>query len=560
MSKFWQQLMNIWNRLEIAQKATIVLAGLGAVVLVVALGYGATRPSYQLLARDLPKAKAAEIAAYLEQKGIPYQVVDRETAILVPGQFIYKLRNELAQQDMIGEAGKGFELLDKGGFMESTFREHRTYDRAVAGELERSFREIPGVRSARVIIDRPAPSPFINDSEGKPRASIKLDVAPGSRLTDRQVAGVIALTAGAVAGLDHGRIEVMDNGGLLTPKAADTSAAMAQTTLEAEIAREAHLTRKAQEQLDAILGPGRGQVKVSVKLDFAKRSESSVDPTKSAALTERTTTTDKKTPVGGAGGVAGSAPNVENEGRPAASAPQLASETSEEAQTAFFVGQKKVTLEDEVGRIRGMTVSILLPFKDAEVDELDAKGKPTGKKVMSRVPYPSEDQKRFESIVLGAIGFEAAKDIVAKIEGAQTMNVRFSSTVQSMDLYQPPADSVAQAGVTLPVALPGGLADWIGYGLVGLVAIVLLGVARGQLRRSHAAWAEAESRAREADDAVKAKHKKKELPPEEDDPDAEIREAVKSRRNELKENIKKAVIEDPNSAAQIVKRWLYEQG
>jgi flagellar M-ring protein FliF len=556
MSKFWQQLMHIWSRLEIAQKATIVLAGLGAIVLIAVLSYGASQPSYQLLARDLTRAKSAEIAAFLEQQNIPYKIVDRDTAVLVPSQHIYRLRNELAQQDMLGEAGKGFELLDKGGFMESTFREHRTYDRAVSGELERSFREIPGVRSARVIIDRPAPSPFIGDDGAKPRASIKLDVASGSRLSERQVAGIIALTAGAVAGLDIDRVEVMDNSGLLTPKQADTSAAMAQNTLEAEIAREAHLTRKAQEQLDLILGPGRGQVKVNVKLDFAKRSESSVDPTKSAALTEKTTTTDKKTPVGGAGGVSGTQPNVENEGRPAAATPQLAHETNEEAQTAYFVGQKKVTLEDEVGRVRGMSVSILLPFKDTEIDELDAKGKPTGTKIKSRVAYTAEEQKRFESIVLNAIGFESAKDIVAKIEGPQTMSARFSSTVQSMDLYQAPVESVAQAGVALPIALPGGLSDWISYGLVGLVAIVLLVVARGQLKRSHNAWLAAESRARAADDVVKAKNKANEP---EVDPDEEIKQVVKSRRNELKENIKKSVIEDPNTAAQIVKRWLYEQ-
>lgn len=556
MSKFWQQLMNIWSRLEIAQKATIVLAGLGAIVLLGVLSYGATQPSYQLLARDLPRAKSAEIAAFLEQQNIPYKVVDRDSAVLVPSQHIYRLRNELAQQDMLGDHGNGFELLDKGGFMESTFREHRTYDRAVAGELERSFREIPGVRSARVIIDRPTPSPFVGSEEAKPRASIKVDVAKGTRLTERQVAGIIALTAGAVAGLDHDRVEVMDNNGLLTPKQTDSSAAMAQTTLEAEVAREAHLTRKAQEQLDAILGPGRGQVKVSVKLDFAKRSESSVDPTASRPLTEKTTTTDKKTPVAGAGGVAGTQPNVENEGRPAAGAPQLASETSEEAQTAYFVGQRKTTLEDEVGRIRGMTVSVLLPFKDAEVDELDAKGKPTGTKVKSRVPYTAEEQKRFESIVLNAIGFEAAKDIVAKVEGAQTMGARFSSTVQSMDLYQPPVDAVAQAGASLPIAVPGNVADWISYGLVGVVAVVLLGVARGQLRRSHAAWAAAEAKAREADDAQKAKHRAEQP---DVDPEEEIKQVVKSRRNELKENIKKAVVEDPNAAAQIVKRWLYEQ-
>jgi flagellar M-ring protein FliF len=556
MSKFWQQLMNIWSRLEIAQKATIVLSALGAIALISVLSYGASQPSYQLLARDLTRAKSAEIAAFLEQQSIPYKIVDRDTAVLVPSQHIYRLRNELAQQDMLGEAGKGFELLDKGGFMESTFREHRTYDRAVAGELERSFREIPGVRSARVIIDRPSPSPFVGDEEAQPRSSIKLDVAKGIRLSERQVAGIIALTAGAVAGLDHSRVEVMDNNGLLTPKQADTSAAMAQTTLEAEMAREAYLTRKAQEQLDTILGPGRGQVKVSVKLDFAKRSESQVDPTKSAALSEKTTTTDKKTPVGGAGGVSGSQPNVENEGRPAASTPQLASETNEEAQTAYFVGQKKTTLEDEVGRIRGMSVSILLPFKDAEIDELDPKGKPTGKKVKSRIGYTVEEQSRFEKIVLNAIGFEAAKDIVAKVEGAQTMGARFSSTVQSMDLYQAPVESVAQAGASLPIALPGGLADWISYGLVGLVAIVLLTVARGQLKRSHTAWAAAEAKSREADDADKAKHQAAEP---DVDPEEEIKLVVKGRRNELKMNIKKSVIEDPNTAAQIVKRWLYEQ-
>jgi flagellar M-ring protein FliF len=477
--------------------------------------------------------------------------------VLVPSQFIHRMRNELAQKDMLGEAGKGFELLDKSGFMESTFREHHTYDRAVSGELERSFREIPGVRSARVIIDRPAPSPFVADDEGKPRASIKLDVAKGSRLSERQVAGIIALTAGAVAGLDHDRVEVMDNTGLLTPKAADSTAAMANTTLEAEMAREAHLTRKAQEQLDTILGPGRSQVKVSVKLDFAKRSESSVDPTKSLALTEKTTTSDKKTPVGGTGGISGTAPNAENEGRSAASATQLASETSEETQSAFFVGQKKMTLEDEVGRIRGMSVSILLPFRQAEIDELDAKGKPTGKKVQSRASYPQEEQARFEKIVLNAIGFEAAKDIVAKVEGSTNLAGRFTSTVQSMDLYQAPTtEAVAQAGVALPLALPGGLGDWIGYGLVALVALVLLIVARGQLKRSHAAWAAAEARSREGAEAENAKRKENDP---QVDPEEEIKAVVKSRRNDLKANIKKAVLEDPNSASQIVKRWLYEQ-
>jgi flagellar biosynthesis/type III secretory pathway M-ring protein FliF/YscJ len=101
--------------------------------------------------------------------------------------------------------------------------------------------------------------------------------------------------------------------------------------------------------------------------------------------------------------------------------------------------------------------------------------------------------------------------------------------------------------------MPGGLADWIGYGLSGLVAIVLLIVARGQLKRSHQAWAQAEAKARQEESEIKAKVKP-EPPPDE----GKVQEEARSRRVELKDQIKKRVMDDPNSAAQIVRRWLYE--
>jgi flagellar M-ring protein FliF len=280
MSKFWNQLVSVWAKLEIAQKATIVLAGTGCLALLIALVFSASRPDYRLLAKGLSRSQVAEIVSYLEANHVPYSVIDNESAIMIPSASLYKVRNELAQQDMLGDGAKGFEILGKSSSMwESTFSEHKTYDRAVSGELERSFRELNGVRSARVLIDRPQPSPFIGDDSAKPKASVKLDMKPGMRLTDRQIAGIIHLTAGAVAGLSTDRVEIMDGSGLLTPKAADSGAGLAQTTLEAEVARETYLTRKAQEQLDAVLGPNRSQVRVSVKLDFTKRTEASSDPT-----------------------------------------------------------------------------------------------------------------------------------------------------------------------------------------------------------------------------------------------------------------------------------------
>ena len=129
MSKFWQQLMNIWSRLEIAQKATIVLAGLGFLILVASLSYTASQPDFRLLAKGLSKAQVAEIVANLESNHIPYKVADNESAVMVSSQYLYKTRNELAQQDLLGDGSRGFEILGKSSSMwESTFSEHKTYD------------------------------------------------------------------------------------------------------------------------------------------------------------------------------------------------------------------------------------------------------------------------------------------------------------------------------------------------------------------------------------------------------------------------------------------------
>src|ERR1043165_8444126 len=257
MSKIWQQLRAIWGRLEAPQRATIVLVMLGANGGVLGLRYPASRPDSRMLVSDLGKGQVAEIVAYLNSNNVVYQLADRDTTIVVPGKDLYRLRNELAERELLSDGSKGFEILAKGNMWDSTFTEHKTYDRAVPGELERSFRELSGVRSARVLIDRPQPSPFLGDDSAKPKASIKLDMAQGKRLTDRQVAGVLRLTAGAIAGLQPERVEIMDNHGLLTPASPDSSAMMAHNPLEAESARDTYLTRKAQEQLDAVLGGGR---------------------------------------------------------------------------------------------------------------------------------------------------------------------------------------------------------------------------------------------------------------------------------------------------------------
>ncbi|GDY12810.1 flagellar M-ring protein [Planctomycetota bacterium] len=555
MAKLWQQVSSIWARLEVAQRATIVLALIGAVALAGVLFYAASQPSYRVLASGLTKAQVAEIVAHLDQGNVKYELADHDSSILVPSSELYRLRNELSQREMLSDGSKGFELLDKSGMFESSFREHRNYDRAVAGELERNFKEITGVETARVLIDRPQPSPFVDDVSAKPKASVKLHLRSGVRLSDRQVAGIIHLTAGAVAGLAPERVEVMDDHGRLTPDAPDSQAAHASTALEAEIAREAHLTRKAQEQLDTVLGPGRSRVKVSVRLDFTKRAESSTDPTISKALEENTQTSDEKTPFPSTGGVAGTASNVEGEARPVAQPPAIGSKTSEQTQTRFVVGKKTVTKEDEIGRTSGMNVSILLDAQVVKEPEKDKDGKPTGKILEKQVEYSDAERKRFQELVLNAIGFNAAKEIAARLEPGADIAARFTSTVQSMAFYQQPVE-VVEAGALGVDWEKENVRWWLGFALSGFIGVVALWIAWSQISNSHRAVLAAELRARQAAEEEAKRNAPPPPPPE--SPEEEMARQLRGRRDLLKENVRKRISENPAIAAAILRSWLAE--
>lgn len=538
MNTLLQQLLGIWKRLEATQRVTIALVALGLIAGLGAIIYGSSRPDFRLLARDLDRGKVAEIAAQLESQNIPYRIVDNETAVLVPAKDLYRLRNDLAQRSLLGDGTRGFELLEGSSMWDSTFREHKTFDRAIGGELERSFKEIPGVRSARVLIDRPAPSPFLGDADALPRASIKLDLNPGTRLSDRQIAGIVQLTTGAVAGLPAENVQIMDGGGLLTPKNTETGVGMASTVLEAEAARETYLTRKAQEILDATLGRGRSQVKVAVKLDFTKRTEASTNPDKAVVLREQTNATEETTPVFPNAGIAGTASNIEGAEASTGTTAANAKKTNEEAQNEYVVGNRTITQEDEVGMVKAMTVSILVDHRAKEQDAVDDKGQPTGEKTQVWEPIPQAELDQLRDLVLNAIGFYAAKGSQGN-DAPQQIEDRFKSTIQSIRMFREEEPAVVEAGI----AMDDSLKTWIGYGAAAFAALVFLVLARGQLKRSQTAWAAAEERTRQAREQQAAAA-------------AAVAEAGGGRES-LRDVLAQRIKEDPAVAAAILRKWIH---
>ena len=552
MQAFWKQLMSMWGSLGINQKVSL-LAIVGAIVLtVVVIGYGVTQPDYRALVSKLSRAQVYEISAYLREQGVEHRVADNETSILVPSKDLYTLRKTLAEQDMLGELGEGFELLDDSSFSDSTFMEQKKYDRAVSGELERSFREIDGVESARVIIVRAMPSPFLNE-QNQSSASVKLKMRGGQRLNDRQVAGIVRLTAGAVEGLASDRVEVVDDRGPLTNNEDEPGTMLANTVFEAERQRESYLNKKAQLILDRILGPGRSMVSVAVDLDFTERSEAAttLDNANRVAVSEKTTSTEESTPIPIGGGIGGTKSNVEEPGLQTTKTSEPATKTSDDSSTQYHVGQTITKVREDIGHVRGMTVSIVLDYKE-QVEEAQPEGA-TGTEEnaaatspsISRIPLSDAEKTQIENSVLNAIGYYAAMDYqktVVKNIGTD----RFKVSTECIDMKPVPnLDVATEASV---IALDDTMLNYLRYAVAAIVALALLFIARGQLKRSHEAWRVQKEQAESAQAEEQAKIEAEE----------NSVEKLMEKRLAFKENIREQIKSNPGAAAEVLKSWMYD--
>ncbi len=552
MQAFWQQLTEMWSKIGVQQKVTLIGVVFGLIVMVLVLGYGVSRPDYRALVSELSRAKVYEISAYLREQGIEHRVADNETSILVPSKELYGLRKNLAEQDMLGEEGDGFELLDHSSFSDSTFMEQKKYDRAVAGELERSFREINGVESARVIIVRAATSPFLDD-QNHSSASVKLKMRSGARLDKRQVAGVVRLTAGAVEGLHADYVEVVDDRGPLTENDEEPGTMMANTVFEAERERENYLKKKAQNILDRILGPGRSMVNVAVDLDFTERSKAAteVDQNNRVAVSEKTTSTEESTPIPIAGGISGTQSNIEEPGLQSTKTSEPATKTLDDSATQYQVGQTVTKVREDIGHVRGMTVSIVLDYKevleeqpaeeatDAAVDT--AKTEPR----MNRMPLSDAEKKQIENSVLNAIGYYAALDYQKTTYKNIGMD-RFKVSTECLDM-KPMVDELEVVEASI-LSLDDQLLQYIRYAVAIIVVFALLLIARGQLKRSHEAWRI------QREEALRAEREAAEAQAS----DEGSVERVIEKRLAFKEGIRKQIQENPSAAAEVLKAWIHD--
>ena len=110
-----------------------------------------TAPQMITLYTDLSYDDASGVMKELDRQGIPYELRNDGSIIMVPKDKVTRLRMKLAESGLPKGGGVGYEIFDKSDTLGSTsFVQNVNHLRALEGELARTIKSIDRIQAVRV--------------------------------------------------------------------------------------------------------------------------------------------------------------------------------------------------------------------------------------------------------------------------------------------------------------------------------------------------------------------------------------------------------------------------
>ena len=236
------------------------------------------RPVMQPIYTGLSAQDVSRITTALAEAGVPFDVNEQRSAVLVPFGQTSRARSLLAQKGLPTSSRAGYELFDQMGSIGLTcFMQEVTRVRALEGEIARTIQALDGVAAARVHLVLADPGSFRRERR-EPSASVLLRV--GDRWQNSSAQAVRHIVAAAVPGMKIEQVSVAGTDGRLLAAGGDDLSLGSHKHAEMEKAMAVEMERRASRTLSALLGPGHFQISATVRLDVDRQqvNETVFDP------------------------------------------------------------------------------------------------------------------------------------------------------------------------------------------------------------------------------------------------------------------------------------------
>ncbi len=515
-----------------------LLAGLAAsVALGVAIVFWSQAPDYTTLYAELPDAELASVADALKQSGIKYKISAGN--IMVAANDIEKSRMQLAAQGLPNIRPEGFDILSaEQSFGTSQFIQSARYQHALEEELARSISALRNVKSARVHLALPKESVFIRNRK-KASASVVANLFSGHRMTDDQVSAIIYMVASSVPNLQVEEVTVVDQMGRLLTESGDKEQVLNSEQLEYTNRVEHNYVERVNSILTPFLGSNGFKAQVNADIDFTRIEKTSEIFNPDSAATRSKQQLVERVSASGNIGIPGALSNQPPGGSIAPETAAGGGGDNEDEEQKFRL-KETVTQNYELdktishtqlatGSVKRMSIAVVIDDK-REVAEDGS---------VAITPRSEDELKRITALVKEAVGFNAQR--------GDTVNIINAGFV---------APDVVEALPDIPVWEQAWFAPVVKQSLAALVVLyIIFGVVKPafkSLSKPHkevigiegetgaegqAALAGGEAGGMGVDDADA-------LPQPPDNYEMQLDMA------------RKLVVEDPQIAAQVVKKWL----
>lgn len=419
MSEFFKQLLvqlrDIWVRFSSLQKVLLisvfVITFLGLIAVISIQGFGGSDTGKATLFANLELEEAAEITAYLKENKFEYELDNDGRTVLVPKESVHEIRMSLARAGLPREKGKGYELFDKNQLGMTDFTQNLNYRRAVEAELTRSIETFREIEKARVHINIPKQTLFMEKKE-EATASVIVKLRSGNELQEKQIKGIQHLIASAIEGLRARQVTILDDHGSMLTRGFADNAIAENTNYNMELKRsiEGHMEAQVSAILDGVLGPNKARVKVSAELDFDQinRTVESYDPSKKVVRSEQRDDGSKK------------------------NSPIAGDETREGSITNFEINRTVSQIVQSPGATKRLTVSVAV---DGSYEKDNA-----GKSIFK--PRSPDEIQVLTQLVRNAVGFSQERNddvFVASVQfdrSGYAEDLAAFDTIANRDLYE----------------------------------------------------------------------------------------------------------------------------
>lgn len=382
------------------RKAAAMALAAVVVTAVAALFFLNQGPEYRVLFAQLSPEDSGAVIEKLKEKRVEYRVDG--TTISVPAEKVYETRMELAGEGLPQGGGVGFEIFDKTSFGVTDFVQKVNYRRALQGELARTISQIKEVESARVHLAVPEKGVFLDEKKNA-RASIILRLRPGKTLTQGQVSSIVHLVANSYENMSPDDVTVVDTSGRMWTKGGEEDNVLKLTSsqLEYKKAIEKDMESRIQSLLEKAVGVNKVVARVSVDVDTkqVERTEETFDPNSQVVRSEQR---NKEKVIGGtmAAGVPGVMSNLPNpvQNQPSGNVTPAQSQKQDEV-INYEISKVVSRVVEPVGGIKKMSVAVLVDGSYETVKGAD------GKETTKYIARSDSELAKYTDMVRGTVGY-----------------------------------------------------------------------------------------------------------------------------------------------------------